>query len=152
MTKRGRSARSCNMGAINEGLRSWVSEDVDEMRISISRHCSSQIAKGTAIPLRAIASSSARCGERLLTRKSETPRELKARNVFSLVSPAPSTSTFRPRKSPKIFSAKSTATDPTETDPRVISVVVRTCLATRKPRWQRRCKTGPVSLRARALS
>src|SRR5216684_1508184 len=66
----------------------------------------------------------------ILTRKSPTPRETSARTVRSLVSPAPRTRTLQFRRSLKIFCARSTATEPTETAPRVISVRVRTCLAT----------------------
>src|SRR5438067_1876339 len=103
MIKSGRSARSRKIGTSNGGVRRCVSAAVDEIRISTSRHCSSQVANGTAIPSNSFASSSARAGVRLLTRRSETPREASARKVLALVSPAPNTKTFRPRKSPKNF-------------------------------------------------
>src|SRR6266704_1502677 len=86
-----------------------VSDAVDVSRMSISRHCVVQSSNGTARPPTACASSRARSSERLLTRRSVTPRETSARVVRSLVSPAPSTSTLHSLNLPKIRLASSTA-------------------------------------------
>ena len=58
------------------------------------------------------------------------PRESRARAVFSPVSPAPIIITARSPNELKIFSASSTATEPTDTLPRWMLVLVRTCFAT----------------------
>ena len=78
----------------------------------------------------------ARSNERFETKMLLAPRASRARAVSSLVSPAPRIMTRHSFRRPKIFSARSTATDPTETGPRVMFVFVRTSLATRKARWK----------------
>ncbi len=56
----------------------------------------------------------------------------------------------QPRRSPKIFSASSTATEPTETLPRVIAVRDRTDFAAAKEDWKSRFSHFPgLALRPR---
>ena len=62
----------------------------------------------------------------------------------SPVSPAPSTSTRQGLRSPKSFSARSTAADATDTAPRPMLVCERTCLATRNARWKSGFSTRAV--------
>ena len=67
--------------------------------------------------------------------RSVTPRETKrARRAFAGFAGAERRGPCASLSSPKIFTARSTATEPTETAPRVMSVCVRTCFATRKAR------------------
>ena len=70
----------------------------------------------------------------------------------SLVSPAPMTMTRQPRRSPKIFSASSTATEPTETLPRVMAVRERTDFAAANDDWKSRLSHLPVWPCVRAMS
>ncbi len=72
----------------------------------------------TARPPNSAASAPALSCDRLETTMLRAPRDNKARAVFSPVSPAPMIITSRSLKVLKIFSANSTATDPTETLPR----------------------------------
>ncbi|MFM8788301.1 MAG: NAD(P)-binding domain-containing protein [Chthoniobacterales bacterium] len=67
-------------------------------------------------------------------------------------STAPRSNTRQPARSPKIFSASSTATEPTETAPRVIPVSVRTCLATRNACWKSRLSAAPVAPFSKAVA
>ena len=80
--------------------------------MSTSLHCSNHSSNGIARASTSSAKVNARSSERFVTRKSLTPRERNARAVRSLVSPAPTIRILRPPSSPKIFCARSTATEP----------------------------------------
>ena len=103
-----------------------------------------QFSKGTAWPPNSLARVIALSGERLVTRMLRAPRESRARSVFSPVSPAPMIITSRSLSRLKIFSASSTATDPTDTLPRWMLVSVRMCLATLNARWKALLSRLPV--------
>ena len=61
------------------------------------------------------------------------------------ISPAPTTTTLRPLRSPKIFLASETAAKLTETAPEPSPVSVRTRLPTPNDEWNRRFRTGPTA-------
>ena len=65
------------------------------------------------------------------------------RAASSLIFPAPTRKTCLPCRLPKIFLARSTATDATETDDDPTAVSVRTRLATAKARVSKLIKLGP---------
>ena len=88
------------------------------MIISIAVNSSSQLSNRMARPSSSSASASAFSWERFETRTLLAPRLLSARAAFSLVSPAPMTSTCCDLSESKIDPANSTATELTEMLPR----------------------------------
>ncbi len=99
---------------------------------------------GSALAPISTASARARSGDRLVTRIRSAPRSRSALADRAPIFPAPTSSTARPRRSPKIFSTSSTATWETLPAPRAISVSVRTRFAVAKARLHRRDTNVPA--------
>ena len=74
------------------------------------------------------------------------PRLLKARAVFSPISPAPTRRIRADSRPPNMLRAKSTATLATLTCPSVIAVVLRACLAAWNAFWKSGLGDGPRRL------
>ena len=74
-----------------------------------------------------------------------TPRLCRALAVFSPTSPVPATSTRQSRRSPKIFSARSTETVATLTWPAPIGTLLRMYFAAWNPFWKTRLSTAPTT-------
>ena len=108
--------------------------------------------KVTASPPISAASAAARSNERLATRMLRAPRESRHCAVTRPTSPAPSTITRLSLRRPKIFSASSTATLPTDVAPCWIEVSRRSRLPTANARWNSRLSAPPVSPAASACA
>ena len=87
-----------------------------------------------------------------MTNMLRAPRERRDWAVVRDISPAPMTMTCEFLRWPKIFSARSTATLPTEVWPSWIPVELRTFFPTEKARWNRRLRTPPVTPASRAAA
>ena len=98
---------------------------------------------GMASPASARASSSARAAVRFATRKAAGRRSANCCPARRAVSPAPTTSTWRPPRSLKTLPARATAAEATETVPAPISVSVRARLPARSAVVTSRSRTLP---------
>ena len=74
---------------------------------------------------------------------------LEVRAVSFPISPAPTTSTRRPERLPKIFRARLTAAKLTETAPSASAVSDRTRLPTPNAQWNSRLRSGPGAVGGR---
>ena len=107
--------------------------------------CSGSPSSPTTDPPKRCARLSARSAWRLATNTVPAPWSASALAVSSLVSPAPSTTTWRCARSPITLSARSTATEGTLTRLAPISVSERTRLPVVSAAANRRFEKGPVA-------
>jgi len=123
---------------------------VEEITTSTRSSTRCQSSKRTALPPISRARSWARSNDRFATKIDFAPRETRLCAVIRLISPAPRIITSLFLRWPKIFSARSTATLPTEVEPSWIEVSVRTFLPTPNARWKSLFNTAPVAPASKA--
>ena len=112
--------------------------------MSACSSCSGRSSSPTTVPPKRCARLSARSAWRFATKIVPAPCSCSARAVSSLVSPAPSTTTWRSSRPPSTLSARSTATDGMLTRVEPIPVSVRTRLPAVSAAANRRFESGPV--------
>ena len=100
---------------------------------------------GTACASNASASLAAFACVRLVTAPIVAPRAASARAASSLTSPAPTSSTRQPVRSPNTCWASAAAADETDAGLSLIAVSVRTFLPTRSASRNNRSSTGPCA-------
>ena len=138
----GRWRRALITGFISSGV---ITKRVLEVEAIATSACASSVESASrprACPSSSRASASAFSGLRL-TMKRDAPALRRCLPAASPISPAPTSSTRRPSRVPKIFFARSPAIELTLTEPSAMVVSLRTFFATAKACEKQRSRSVP---------